>query len=100
MGRVEMLIASRPWSVDGDGDQCVGQGVVAVQFGGLVAITSLLAWTCDVRRGTLRRRSGWGMRKRRIGDEVEQRNRQKDVERIVKGGTYFVDEGRCRESLM
>ena len=40
------------------------------------------------------------MRKLMIGDGDEQRNRKWDVENVVKGDTYFVDEGLCKESLM
>jgi len=98
--RVELINASRPWSVDGAEDRWWGEGLAEEHFGELVAITSLLAWTDDVRRGNLIRKSGWGMGKLMIGDGDEQRNRKWDVENIVKGDTCFVDEGLCRENLM
>jgi hypothetical protein len=98
--RVEMINANRPWSVDGGEDRCAGEGLAEGHFGELVAITSLLAWTDDVRRGNLIRKSGWGRGKLMIGDGDEQRNRKWDVESIVKGDTCFVDEGLCRENLM
>ena len=99
MERVEMGNANRPWNVDVDEDRCVGQEVVVAHFDERVAITSLLASTCDVRKSIPRRRNGWGMGGLTIAGGVEQRNRRLVVERTVKGGTCFVDEGWCRESL-
>ena len=48
MERFEMIIASRPWSVDGDAFQWVQRGRLVVEaphFDGLVATMNWWAWT-------------------------------------------------------
>src|SRR5579859_830094 len=89
--------ASRPWNVDGVGGQCEEVramiGVVPRHFDGLVAITSLSAWTCDDLESCNRRESWVAWTRRRRGSEgvVERMTRRNRCFVGRMADTYFAD---------